>query len=451
MKGGRGTTIPSHTVHRRILSIAIPSIISNITVPLLGLADTAITGHLGSAAYMAAIAIGTSVFSTCYWIFSFLRMATGGLTAQRYGAADWSGARLCLKRAMVVALAVSTVIILLQQPLATLALNLMDASGEVRALALLYFRILVWGAPASLALFALNGWFIGMQDARSPMWVALTQNVLNVALSAWLVFGAGWRIEGVATGTLAAQWTGFALAAILALRRYRKLRMQSDGGRLERVTWRRYFSVGRDIFLRTLCLVSVMFSFTVFGARMGDTVLAANAILMQFFLFVSYFMDGFAYAGEALGGRFLGSGNRGAFASLHRALFVWGIAMAAVFTLYFAFAGEWTVCLLTNVGAVRQAAFRLLPVAMAVPFVSIATFIYDGLFIGITATRDMFLSTAAGTLGYFALTALGTHLPLMGPECWLWAAFLLYLALRGGVQACLLPAIVRRKFHMHKA
>ena len=272
-----------------------------------------------------------------------------------------------------------------------------------------------------------------------------------MALSAWLVFGAGWRIEGVATGTLAAQWTGFALAAILALRRYRKLRMQSDGGRLERVTWRRYFSVGRDIFLRTLCLVSVMFSFTIFGARMGDTVLAANAILMQFFLFVSYFMDGFAYAGEALGGRFLGGGNRGAFTALHRALFVWGIAMAAVFTLYFALAGEWTVCLLTNVGTVRQAAFHLLPVAMAVPFVSIATFIYDGLFIGITATRDMFISTAAGTLGYFALTVLGTHLPLMDPECWLWAAFLLYLALRGGVQACLLPAIVRRKFHMHKA
>ena len=153
-------------MHRRILSIAIPSIISNITVPLLGLADTAITGHLGSAAYMAAIAIGTSVFSTCYWIFSFLRMATGGLTAQRYGAADWSGARLCLKRAMVVALAVSTVIILLQQPLATLALNLMDASGEVRALALLYFRILVWGAPASLRSLPSTG---GSSACRTPV------------------------------------------------------------------------------------------------------------------------------------------------------------------------------------------------------------------------------------------------------------------------------------------
>ena len=433
-------------MHRRILSITIPSIVSNITVPLLGLADTAITGHLGSAAYMAAIAIGTSVFSTCYWIFSFLRMATGGLTAQRFGASDWSGARLCLKRAMLVALGVSAGILLLQQPLATFALNLMDASGEVRTLALLYFRILVWGAPASLALFALNGWFIGMQDARSPMWVALTQNVVNVALSAGLVFGAGWRIEGVATGTLVAQWTGCALAATLALRRYRRLRLQADGRRIERVTWRRYFSVGRDIFFRTLCLVSVMFSFTIFGARLGETVLAANAILMQFFLFVSYFMDGFAYAGEALGGCFLGSGERGAFRVLHRALFVWGIAMAGLFTLFFALAGEGAIGMLTNVEAVRQGAVRLLPVAIAVPFVSIATFIYDGLFIGITATREMFLSTAVGTLGYFALTALYTNLPLMPTACWLWAAFLLYLALRGSVQACLLPRIVRRKF-----
>ena len=278
------------------------------------------------------------------------------------------------------------------------------------------------------------------------MWVALTQNVVNVALSAGLVFGAGWRIEGVATGTLVAQWTGCALAATLALRRYRRLRLQADGRRIERVTWRRYFSVGRDIFFRTLCLVSVMFSFTIFGARLGETVLAANAILMQFFLFVSYFMDGFAYAGEALGGRFLGSGERGAFRVLHRALFVWGIAMAGLFTLFFALAGEGAIGMLTNVEAVRQGAVRLLPVAIAVPFISIATFIYDGLFIGITATREMFLSTAVGTLGYFALTALCADLPLMPPACWLWAAFLLYLALRGSVQACLLPRIVRRKF-----
>lgn len=430
-------------MHRRILSIAIPSIVSNITVPLLGLADTAITGHLGSATYMAAIAIGTSVFSTCYWIFSFLRMATGGLTAQRYGANDWSGARLCLKRAMVVAMAVSAAIIVLQIPLATAAMGMMDASGEVRQQALTYFKILVWGAPASLGLFALNGWFIGLQDARSPMLVALVQNLLNVALSAYLVFGLGWRIEGVASGTLAAQWAGFALAAALARRLYRNLQGKTDGGHLETISWGRYFSVGRDIFLRTLCLVSVMFSFTIFGSRMGDTILAANAILMQFFLFVSYFMDGFAYAGEALGGRYMGSGDRKSFATLHRGLFVWGTGVALLFTLFFALGGKASVHLLTNVGSVRDAATHLLPFAMAVPIVSTATFIYDGLFIGITATRAMFLSTAIGTLGYFAVagTALAQH--AAHPELWLWAAFLLYLALRGGTQAIILPKILR--------
>lgn len=433
-------------MHKRILSIAIPSIISNITVPLLGLADTAITGHLGSEVYMAAIAIGTSVFSTCYWIFSFLRMATGGLTAQRFGARDWSGARLCLKRAMVVAGIVSALIILFQHPLAMLAMKVMDASGEMRELSLLYFRILVWGAPASLGLFALNGWFIGLQNARAPMWVALVQNLLNVGLSCYLVFVLGWRIEGVATGTLAAQWAGFALAAFLAWRLYVRLRKRQDEGQMERISWARYFSVGRDIFLRTLCLVSVMFSFTIFGARMGDTILAANAILMQFFLFVSYFMDGFAYAGEALGGRFMGSGHHARFKILHRALFVWGIGVAGLFTLFFAFAGAESVRLLTNVEAVRQAAIRLMPVAMVVPIISISTFIYDGLFIGITATRGMFLSTAIGTLGYFTIAILGFTLPTPMPDVWLWAGFLLYLALRGAVQACLLPGIIRRKF-----
>lgn len=433
-------------MHRRILAIAIPSIISNITVPLLGLADTAITGHLGSAAYMAAIAIGTSVFSTCYWIFSFLRMATGGLTAQRFGAQDWAGCRLCLTRALTVGTIVSAAIILFQQPLAALALVLMDASPEVHGLSLQYFRILVWGAPASLGLFAFNGWFIGMQNARIPMVVAIVQNVVNVALSCLLVMGVGWRIEGVATGTLVAQWTGFLLAAWQARRLFCATRAKAEGRRLPHVSWNCYFSVGRDIFLRTLCLVSVMFSFTVFGSHIGEDVLSANTILMQFFLFVSYFMDGFAYAGEALGGRFLGEASRQRFMRLHSALFVWGSGVAALFTLLLLFGGEAAIALLTNVESVRSAAGMFLPFVVAVPMVSTATFIYDGLFIGTTATRSMFLSTAIATLFYFLLSLTAFAGMAASPNVWLWSGFLVYLATRGIVQALLLPGIVGRKF-----
>lgn len=436
-------------IDNQILKIAVPSIVSNVTVPLLGIIDTAITGHLGAASYIAAIAVGTSIFSLCYWIFSFLRMGTGGLTAQAFGSESWQACREILHKSMTIALVAAIAIIALQTIIADVALWIMAPSADVDHWARTYFHILVWGAPANLGLSVLNGWLIGMQDARSPMTVAVSQNVLNIVASCALVFGLGWKVEGVATGTLIAQWAGFALAIVMATRVLKTIRKDksketsdcaesSNAALATDISWGRFFSVNRDIFLRTLCLVAVMFSFTAFGARQGDTLLAVNALLMQMFLLVSYIMDGYAYAGEAIGGSLFGAHDTKAFRLLVRRLFVWGIASSIVFSLLFIVGGDLVVRLLTDNEEVRTAALPFLWVTVVIPLISIGAFIYDGLFIGTTSTRQMLISIAVATAAYFvvALTAPNNH--------WLWAAFLLYLALRGFVQHLLMPGIIRK-------
>lgn len=410
-------------------------------MPLLGLADTAITGHLGAAAFIAAIAVGTSIFSLCYWIFSFLRMGTGGLTAQAFGAHDWPTCREVLRKSLFIAVIASSAIILLQNAIVDIALWLMDTTPEVESYARTYFHILVCGAPANLGLSAINGWLIGMQDAKSPMVIAISQNILNIVVSCALVFGLGWKVEGVATGTLVAQWAGFLLSWAFVIRYHRKsLLSQKASHQSFTVGWRRFFSVNRDIFLRTVCLVAVMFSFTAFGARQGETILAVNALLMQMFLLVSYVMDGFAYAGEAVGGQFLGAADGDRFSQLTRRLFLWGIGLSILFSATFVFAGRPIINLLTDNAAVRTAALPYLWVAVAVPIISIGAFIYDGLFIGTTSTREMLISIAIATASYFFVA-----LPSQS-NTWLWVAFLLYLGLRGLVQHLLMPGIMRRKF-----
>lgn len=424
-------------IDKQILEIAVPSIVSNVTVPLLGIIDTAITGHLGAASYIAAIAVGTSIFSLCYWVFSFLRMGTGGMTAQAFGSQSWGTCREVLRKAMTIALFAAAGIIALQTVIADVALWLMDTTADVDHWARTYFHILVWGAPANLGLSVLNGWLIGMQDARSPMTVAVSQNVLNIVVSCALVFGLGWKVEGVATGTLIAQWTGFILAIMMAKRMLNKISKDKPKEAAE-ITWRRFFVVNRDIFLRTLCLVAVMFSFTAFGARQGDTLLAVNALLMQMFLLVSYIMDGYAYAGEAIGGSLFGAHDAAAFRLLVSRLFVWGIASSVVFSLLFLVGGGPVVRLLTDNAEVRTAALPFLWVTIVIPLISVGAFIYDGLFIGTTSTRQMLISIAAATAAYFAVA-------LAAPDNhWLWAAFLLYLALRGFVQFLLMPGIIRK-------
>ena len=336
-------------MNRKILQLAIPSIVSNITVPLLGLVDVAIVGHLGSASYIGAIAVGGMLFNMIYWIFGFLRMGTSGMTAQAYGKRDLTEVVRTLLRAVGVGLLISLGLWILQSPILRGAFVLIDATEEVKRWASLYFNICIWGAPAILGLYGFAGWFIGMQNSRFPMFIAITQNIVNIAASLCFVFVLGMKVEGVALGTLIAQYAGLFMAFALWLKYYGRLKAYIDwNGLWGGEEMRRFFSVNSDIFFRTLCLVAVTTFFTSTGARQGDVILAVNTLLMQLFTLFSYIMDGFAYAGEALAGRFIGAKNDVGLRRCIRLLFLWGIGLSLSFTILYAFLGRDFLGLLTN-------------------------------------------------------------------------------------------------------
>ena len=418
--------------NKEILKIALPSIVSNITVPLLGLVDVAIVGHLGAAAYIGAIAVGGMMFNVMYWIFGFLRMGTSGMTSQALGRRDLCEVTRLLARSVGIAFAVAAALILLQEPLLAAALGIMQPTEEVARLASVYFLTLIYGAPAMLGLFSLSGWFIGMQNSRSPMAVAIVQNVVNICASTFLVFGCGMKVEGVAFGTLTAQYAGFIMAVALCWRHYRRLRAYfSWQGVWRRDDMRRFFSVNRDIFLRTLCMVSVMLFFTSAGSWQGEVVLAVNTLLMQFYLLFSYVMDGFAYAGEALSGRYFGARNAAALRDTVRHLFRWGLAMAAAFTLVYGIGGDAFLSLLTDEPSVVAASHTYYYWALAIPLAGMASFVWDGIFIGCTMTRGMLVSMAAAAATFFAVYFMAHgHFANHG----LWAAFIMFVSMRGIVQ-----------------
>lgn len=417
----------------KILSLAIPSIVSNITVPLLGLVDVAIVGHLGSASYIGAIAVGGMLFSIIYWLFGFLRMSTSGMTSQALGRRDLRETLCVLLRAVGMGLLIAFALLLLQYPCRVLAFHFIDASQEVRHTATIYFSICVWGAPAVLGLYAFVGWFIGMQNSRFPMFIAVAQNVVNIAASLVLVCLFGMKIEGVAYGTLIAQYAGLIMAWLLRLRYYGRLMKV-------RVAWRevlrstamwRFFRVSRDIFLRTLCLVAVTVFFTSAGARQGDVLLAVNTLLMQLFTLFSYVMDGFAYAGEAMTGRFMGAHNTEGLRRMVRCLFRWGWALALLFTAMYATFGKAFLALLTDDARVIGSAAAYFAWVLAIPLAGFAAFLWDGILIGATATRLMLRSMLVASASFFLLfysfrADMGNHA--------LWMAFIVYLALRGIVQ-----------------
>lgn len=425
------------TIDRDILRIALPSIVSNITVPLLGLMDVAITGHLGAASYIGAIAIGSMVFNVMYWLFGFLRMGSSGLTSQALGRRDLQGVVSLLVRAEVIAMVIALAFLLFAWPLRMLADLIMSPSAEVRPLFHTYFNICIWGAPASLGLYSLSGWFIGMQNSRSPMVVAIFQNVVNMVVSLFLVVVCGMKVEGVALGTLIAQWSGFLLALGLCwkyygktIKRYRLTPDLSQRGE-GRENLSVFFRVNRDIFLRTLCLASVMLFFTSAGSRSGDIILAVNTLLMQFYLLFSYVMDGFAFAGEALSGKRKGAGNYVALHATVRRLFRWGAVLTVAFTVVYVLCGQLFVSLLTDDGQVRAASADYLPWAVAVPAFGVMAFLWDGVFIGMTLTRGMLVSSFVATLLFFALYVL--LFPVLGNHG-LWIAFMVYLFMRGVIQ-----------------
>lgn len=419
-------------MNRKILQLAIPSIVSNITVPLLGLVDVAIVGHLGSASYIGAIAVGGMLFNMIYWIFGFLRMGTSGMTAQVYGKRDLTEVVRTLLRAVGVGLLISLGLWILQSPILRGAFVLIDATEEVKRWASLYFNICIWGAPAILGLYGFAGWFIGMQNSRFPMFIAITQNIVNIAASLCFVFVLGMKVEGVALGTLIAQYAGLFMAFALWLKYYGRLKAYIDwNGLWGGEEMRRFFSVNSDIFFRTLCLVAVTTFFTSTGARQGDVILAVNTLLMQLFTLFSYIMDGFAYAGEALAGRFIGAKNDMGLRRCIRLLFLWGIGLSLSFTILYAFLGRDFLGLLTNDTSVIEASGDYFYWVLAIPLCGFSAFLWDGIFIGATATRQMLYSMLVASATFFIIyylfyRSMGNHA--------LWMAFLGYLSLRGGMQ-----------------
>ena len=419
-------------MNKKILQLAIPSIVSNITVPLLGLIDVAIVGHLGSAAYIGAIAVGGMLFNIIYWLFGFLRMGTSGMTWQAFGQRDLKEVTRVLLRAVGVGLFIALCLLLLQYPIRKIAFLLIDATPEVRELATVYFNICVWGAPAVLGLYGFAGWFIGMQNSRFPMFIAITQNVVNIVASLSFVYLLDMKIEGVALGTLIAQYAGLFMASLLWLRYYGRLKIAFRWREIiGKTAMKRFFQVNSDIFFRTLCLVAVTTFFTSTGARQGDVVLAVNTLLMQLFTLFSYIMDGFAYAGEAMTGRYIGARNNTGLQRMIRLLFRWGWGLSLSFTILYMIGGQDFLGLLTNDTTVINAAGSYYYWVLAIPLAGFAAFLWDGILIGATATRLMLYSMLVASGMFFLIYYI--FYALMGNHA-LWMAFLIYLSLRGIMQ-----------------
>ena len=431
-------------MHKEILSLAIPSIVTNITVPLLGLVDVAIVGHMGDASYIGAIAVGTMMMNVICWLFGFLRMGTSGMTSQAYGRGDSKEAATILFQAIALGAAIGILFVLFQPLLLRLFLFFMRPSDEIRAFASVYFHVCVFGLPAALVMYGLTGWFIGMQDTRTPMTVSIFQNIVNIMTSLLLVYVFGMKVEGVALGTLTAQYSGLLLALYILRRKYAShyqllfsqftLKPGDYSSFSYKHTLNRFFRVNRDIFLRTLFLVAVNAAFTSVGSRQGDVILAVNTLLFQFFTLYSYIMDGFAYAGEAICGKYYGAGNMPSFHACIRRLFAWGVIMTVVYTAAYYFGANDILHVLSNEQTVIDASEPYLLWVALIPVAGMGAFIWDGVFIGITDSRGMLLSCFVAAIVFAIMLSL--FFTTMGNHA-LWLALLSYLLARGVMQTML--------------
>lgn len=424
-----GVNASKESLIRAIWAIALPAIITNLTTPLLGLSDVAIAGHKGGAPFIASLAVGSSMFNMLYWVFGFLRMGSSGLTAQAYGSKDTVAIATILQRALTLGVGVGVIFILFQRPVMHLLFLAMDITGDTAIEAGHYFSIVIWGAPAMLATYSLTGWYLGMQNSRIPMMVSLLADVVNIVASVTLVFVFDMSIEGVATGTLVAQWIAFVVGLTICIRRYRPplagFREVFRGSGM-----RAFFRVNTDIFLRTLCLVAVTMWFTRTGARQSQEMLAVNALLMQMFTIFSFFMDGFAFSAEALVGRYKGEGNHAMLRRVVRDELLIALMLAMIFTAAYYFGGTTLLHLLTSDDGVVALSREYLPWAVSIPLVGFLAFCCDGIYIGATATRSMLLSMLAAMATFFGLYAL--LFPHYGNHG-LWIAFLGYLVMRGAL------------------
>ncbi len=427
--------------HRQMLGIALPVMLSNLSVPLLGLVDTAAVGQLPDAYHIGAVAIGALIFDFVFWGFGFLRMGTTGFTSQAYGAGDRDELRATLLRPLVLALGLGVLLIALQAPIGILAFDLLEASPEVEILAASYYEIRIWSAPAALVNYTILGWLLGTQRARSVLVLQIALNGVNIVLDLVFVIGLGWGVEGVALASLIAEVGGAAMGIAIVGRA-----LTGDGGRWDWERLRRrdrmvaLFRVNRDIFLRTLALIFAFSYFTAQSAKMGNLTLAANAILLHLQTVMAYGLDGFSHAAEILAGSALGARSRPAFQGAVRAATIWGFGAAVLVALVFAALGPAIISLFTVLPEVRTTAEDFLPWIVILPLVSVWSFLLDGIFVGTTRTAAMRNAMAVSVLAY--LGACWLLVPEFGNHG-LWLALTLFMAVRAITLAVAYPRLLR--------
>jgi len=411
----------SQITHRRVLNIAVPVVFSNVTVPLLGIVDTAVVGQMGEAAPIGAVGLGAVILSTLYWFFGFLRMGTTGLAGQALGARDGAEVDAILARALLIGAGAGLLLIALQLPLFALALSIAPASEAVETMVGSYLQIRIFGAPAAIAIYGVTGWLIAQERTRAVLVLQLWMNGLNIALNFWFVLGLGWGVDGVAIATILAEWSGLALALWFCAPVFRRPHWRQRARLFERAKLARLLTVSTDITIRSVLLMAAFTSFLFFGARFGDVTLAANQVLLQFVSVTSYALDGFAFSVEALVAQTLGARRRDALKRAVALCFGWGFGAAMLLTLGFALMGVWIIDVMTTAEDVRSVARVYLPWVIAVPLVAAGSFLIDGVFIGATRTRDMRDMMAVSFAVYCAIVAIG--LPLFANHG-LWAAVL---------------------------
>jgi len=433
-----GDAAPETITHKRILKIAVPIVLANVTVPLLGLVDTGVVGQLGQAAPIGAVGIGAVILTSIYWVFGFLRMGTTGLTSQAYGAGNSDEVRALLLRGLMIGGAAGLLMILLQMPIIWAAFKLSPASAEVEAMARSYLSIRVFSAPAAIALYGVTGWLIALERTRAVLILQIWMNGLNIALDFWFVLGLGWGVQGVATATFLAEWSGLVFGLWLCIR-YLPGGLKFDVARVfDPVRLRRMAVVNGDIMLRSILMLAAFTSFLFFGAGLGDVTLAANQVLLEFLHVVAFALDGFAFAAETLVGQALGAGSR---LSIRRSAILtsgWGLVLVILMAVGFALFGERIIAVMTTAPDVRVAAGGYLFWMVMAPLVGIASWMFDGIFIGATHTREMRNGMLISFVVYcgavwFLLPAFGNH--------GLWASLMIFNATRGLTLALWYPKL----------
>ena len=430
--------------NRRVLAIALPIMLSNVTQPLIGVVDTAVVGQLPDARYIGGIAVGSLIFSFLYWGFGFLRMGTGGLAAQAFGAGDQAEMRAVFGRAILIALAASVLLIALGPLIERYAFLLIEGSAAVEAEARVYFHIRLWSAPFTLANFCLIGWFIGQGRARVAFYLQLLLNLTNIALDIVFVLGLGMTADGVALGSVIAEAVACGAGLTLVARSVGGLHPLFDRARiLDAGRLKRMVAVNADIMVRTLCIIAAFGWFTAQGARAGDIVVAANAVLFHLFEMTAYLIDGFAYAAEALVGQAVGARDRASYRASVQVSSFWAMAVGALLSLLVLALGPFAIDLMSVNADVRAAARTYLPWTALTPLLGAACFQLDGIFIGATRTADMRNMMVLSFAAYLA--ACWLLAPAWGNNG-LWAALCVFFAARSLTLLWRYPSIERHAF-----